>query len=220
MLSESRKEYEACFALQTYAPLYSASWWLDATCGVNQWDVLRLTNPEDRGNILLPVYATRIRGLRSVITPPLTQWVPVLATDKSTTVNLQNILSVIPGYPILDLTFKPGQHLLPPDLPFQNRMRYSFVVFPAMDKLTTRKGYNEGLRRNLKEAVSLYTIEESEDARLLLQLCRDSYKQRGMKEPVFLASVLPEVIRVLRQKQRGRLRMAYENGKAIAGILT
>ena len=220
MLSESRKDYETCYLQQVYAPLYAAPWWLDATCGAGQWHSIKVAQTNHDAQIRFPVYVTKIRGLRSVISPPLTQWVPVMATHLAGPLSLQEVLTSLPAYPILDLTFKQSPDLFPPEHPYHSRVRYSYIIPPATDVAIVRKRYNEGLRRNLKEADSLYRIETSDDISTFLLLCQSSYHQRGMKEPVWFSTILPSALQELNRRQLGKLQMAYEKGKAIAGIIT
>ncbi len=220
MLAESRKEYENCYLQQAYAPLYAAPWWLDATCGAGEWHSIKVAHTGTHDEIKFPVFVTKIRGLRSIISPPLTQWVPVMTSQLSAPLSLQEVLTALPAYPILDLTFKQGPDLFPPEHSFHSRVRYSYIIPPAANAASVRKRYNEGLRRNLKEADTLYSLEESDDINTFLLLCKSSYQQRGMKEPFWFSTILPIALNELKKRQLGKLQMAFENGKAIAGILT
>lgn len=67
----NKTKYEN-FCKEVYVPIYSKSWWLDAVCGSNNWDVWIYEN--DNGVIAaMPYYHTERNGFKYITKPPLTQ---------------------------------------------------------------------------------------------------------------------------------------------------
>lgn len=200
--------------------LYAAPWWLDATCGAGYWDAILRKNEGGQVVAALPFHITSIRGLSAVITPPLTQWVSLIAATDDHGISNQSLLSELPQCSILDLSVKPENELLHQGSDLPIILKYSFII-PVMDSMeAVRKGYNEGLKRNLRQAAKNYTIEESEDVAGFLSLCEQSYYQRKMKPPKWLHEVVRNVFGQLRLHQCGTITIAKEQDMVIAAVLT
>ncbi|HSF90554.1 MAG TPA: GNAT family N-acetyltransferase, partial [Saprospiraceae bacterium] len=168
----------------------------------------------------LPYQHTRIRGLSAVVTPPFTQWISLLGGGGSPIQLSLALLAELPKSSILDLSLRPDTTLRIPESVYPITLRYSFVIAPAGNEGDHRKGYNEGLRRNIRQAEKQYTVEASKDIDGFLSLCRQSYEQQKMKPPPWLERVVPRVYAALDSHQCGRLTLASSNGKTIAGVLT
>lgn len=67
----NKEKYEK-FCLQTYVPIYSKAWWMDAVCGPDNWDVWLY---EKGNNILaaMPYYMENRNGYSYITKAPLTQ---------------------------------------------------------------------------------------------------------------------------------------------------
>lgn len=67
----NKEEYEK-FCADNYVPIYSKSWWMDAVCGANNWDVWLYK----KGNDILaamPYYVEQRGKWKYITKPPLTQ---------------------------------------------------------------------------------------------------------------------------------------------------
>ena len=208
--------YEAC----DKAPLYAAPWWLDATCGEGRWDTVSINNEKNKTTIIIPFFKTHIRGLSAIITPPMTQWLPVLNTSQKEDYSIAAFLQSLPTCSILDLAMKPGAHPVLPDPSFHVNYKYSYIIPPPDVNVPFRSKYNEGLRRNLRDAEKKYQIEVTDDVPTFLKLCHSSYAYRKMSPPRWLDDILPRVVAVLAKNNSGLIHIAKYEGKAIAGILT
>jgi len=200
--------------------LYAAPWWLDATCGTSGWEAV-IRNRED-GSVIaaLPFHTTRIRGLSALITPPLTQWVSLISSAHNHEISHQSLLPLLPKSAILDLSVKPETELLDQHTSLPMILKYSFII-PGMESMeVVRRSYNEGLKRNLRQAEKNYTLEESDDIEGFISLCEQSYLQRKMKSPQWLHKVVRNVYQQLIHHQCGAITVATFQGKVIAGILT
>ena len=155
-----------------------------------------------------------------MITPPLTQWVSLIASSADHGISNQSLLSALPTCSILDLSVRPENELLHQDSDLPINLKYSFII-PVMESMdTVRKGYNEGLKRNLRQAAKNYTVEESDDIVGFLSLCEQSYHQRKMKPPKWLSEVVRNVFNELRSHQCGTITIAKVQDQVIAAVLT
>jgi len=215
-VSQYNEYYETCLN----PPLYSAPWWLDATCGKDGWDVFTFQNEYGQFVAVIPYCNTRIRGLRAVINPPLTQWLPILGETESIPHLLDAFIQSCFVYPILDVAVKPHTHVNAEELPFQYKIRYSYILRNTGNNFQARSGYNEGLKRNLREAEKLYTIQSSYDISTFLALCHSSFHQQKIKAPSWLDRIVPALFHSLHKNNRGQIDLAYLDNKPVAGILT
>ncbi len=219
MRSSSIQAYKQLFASLKKPHLYTAPWWLDATCGDEGWDaVIHFDN--ERAVAGLAYHKTTLSGLSAIITPPLTQWVSLLSADKTAHPLLSQLISQLPPSSIFDLTLKAitDVHLQDDRLPID--LKYSYVLPYAADENLVKSGYSEGLRRNLRQAEKNYTVEASEDISKFVALCQSSYQLQKIKSPKWLEAVLPRVFENLKSNQVGQLTLAFYKGEAIAGVLT
>jgi hypothetical protein len=198
--------------------MYSSPWWLDAVCGLEGWESAILRDQQNQVVAALPYHITRIRGLSAVITPPLTQWVSLLQNSKQETIMESSMLLKLPSSSILDLCLRPGSARSIQDERHPVQQKYSFII-PAGEN-DFRAGYNEGLKRNLREAENNYTLSEPDDLSTLLALCDSTYQQRKMKPPGWFNRVVTNVYGELRNRQCGKMMLASHHGEIIAGILT
>lgn len=212
--------YHTLFASIKEPLLYTAPWWLDATCGIGGWDAIIRRDSNGFPLAALSYQHTLIRGLSAVVTPPFTQWISLLGGVEPPVELSLALLAEIPKSSILDLSLRPDTTLLIPESVFPITLKYSFVIAAAATHEDHRKGYNEGLRRNIRQAEKQYSVGTSEDIAGFLSLCRQSYEQQKMKPPHWLDFIIPRVHAALTSHHCGILTMASLNGKSIAAVLT
>lgn len=219
MRSNTIQAYHYLFESLEKPLLYTAPWWLDATCGEGGWDAV-IEYDDDVPVAGLAFHKTSIRLLSSIITPPLTQWVSVLSAKELSSSEFGSLLSKLPNASIFDLTLKPFDDIHLQNEQFPIDLKYSFVLPYTEDDTLIRRGYNEGLRRNIRQAEKNYTIEASEDISGFLQLCKSSFQQQQMNPPHWLGTIIPQVYDSLKANHCGMLTTASFQGKTIAGVLT
>lgn len=200
--------------------LYAAPWWLDAVCGEGKWGVVQLVNNDDQTNVFIPFCKTQIRQLSALITPPLTQWIPVLAKDDIHHFSVFEFLKSLPKCSIIDLTMKVGENPVLPTNDFRINFKYSYVIPYHVIRDQIKLNYNEGLRRNLREAEKNYSITLSDDIPMFLHLCKSSYINRKLKPPTWLDQIIPLVVDALKKNGSGVIHFAFHREVVIAGILT
>ncbi|MEP6647423.1 MAG: GNAT family N-acetyltransferase, partial [Saprospiraceae bacterium] len=210
------------YYLQCEHPLlYAAPWWLDAVCGKEKWGVVAKFDQYAKPVSFTPYYKTHLRGMSALITPPFTQWLPELRKENAEPFALDEFINSLPASSILDITLKAGKgEVAVSSNGYRISFKYSYIIPYQEDYMLHKKKYNEGLRRNLKEAEKNYEITVSEDMDIFLRLCHSSYQQRNLKPPLWLKHVVSEVTCALKKNQCGILHLAMHRGFAIAGILT
>lgn len=220
MLTEDREIYEGAHQIQDNAPLYAAPWWLDATCGQEGWETYIFKDDDKNPLAFIPYYKTTIRGMTAIINPPMSQWLPVIRNEPQLKISLADFFYSLPAFSILDIALKQDDRMDLPDSRFRVNHKYSYLIESLHNPEMIRSKYNEGLRRNLREAERNYQIKETGDMNTFLLLCQASFEQRKIKSPVWLKSISTNVYQALLDHQSGIIEFAYYNGKPIAGIMT
>jgi hypothetical protein len=220
MQERSREAYEKLYSISPHPDLYGSPWWLDATCGPDGWEVFTYKGLIENETSLIPYHQSVIQGMKAIVNPPMTQWLPVLSADSGDETTIANFLKGLPSYSILDVAFKPPAENLNSLVSHRVRFRYSFKIHSNENIRDVRAGYNEGLRRNLREAENIYTIQESDDVNTLIELCKSTYRMRQMKAPAWVENKVPAVYEALIKHKKGRLEFGLYEGKPIAAVLT
>lgn len=219
MLSTARKVYHEWIDQTQHPGLYSQPWWLDAVCDQQGWDVVLCHGKNNEPLAALPFCYTKIRGLKAVITPPMTQWVKALRLNRENEIPYNTLLEALPKHAILDLCIKPSIDAVEYHQAFPLRLKYSYILPSTSDLKDVRSGYNEGLRRNLRQAAEIYDVIESEDTSQLLAFCLETFRQRNLKPPPWLEKLIPRAYETLTTHHAGSLMMATWKGKPIAAVL-
>ncbi|HEY3385493.1 MAG TPA: GNAT family N-acetyltransferase [Saprospiraceae bacterium] len=214
------RSYHTLFQSAREVPLYANPWWLEATCGVGGWDALIRYDSAQKPVGGIPFQRSRIRGLTAITTPPMTQWVSLLSGENDSKEENSFTLSDLPKASILDLSLKPDVRINLQEYPTAPALKYSFIIPRADDMKDVRAKYNEGLRRNLKQAGQLHSVEESDNLAGFQKLCHQTYHDRDMQPPAWFDRIVPLVYKKLIANQCGTLTLATAQGKIIAGILT
>jgi hypothetical protein len=202
------------------APLYAAPWWLDSTCGQGGWETYILKDVDKNSLVFIPYHKTTIRGMSAIINPPMSQWLPVLKSSPELKISLDDFFYSLPAFSILDIALRQDDRMDLPDARFRVNHKYSYLIESVHSPEIIKSKYNEGLRRNLREAERNYQIEETGDMNTFLLLCHASYEQRKIKLPVWIKTISTNVYEALKKHQSGIIEFAYYKGKPIAGIMT
>lgn len=219
MSADAIREYERLYESVGGSRLYTAPWWLGLTCGPAGWTALFHRDPQSGTRMAMPVHACRIRGMKALVTPPLTQWVDVLAESPDPSPWTEAFIAGIPKLPIIDVQVS-GM----PEGPFAAHriravLRYSYILSASPDIAAVRTGYSEGLRRNLREARSAYVVESTDDPGILLEMIRASYAQQSIVPPPGTDNVIPRVMTALAGRGQGRCFVARDGQEVLAAVL-
>src|SRR5687768_5100596 len=158
MPPSAKVRYESILHAMSERPLYAETWWLDATCGKDNWEVYFFEDAEGNETGCLPYYKSKVAKLNAIITPPMTQWLSLIEINNLTSINLQDFIDSIKSSRIVDLSLKTGSEIIFIQNTPATNLKYSFVMSGESDIHSVRSKYNEGLRRNIKEAEKNYAI--------------------------------------------------------------
>jgi hypothetical protein len=219
MSADAVREYESLYEAAGGSRLYTAPWWLGLTCGPAGWTALCHRDPQAGTRLAMPIHTCFIRGMKALVTPPLTQWVDVLAESPVASPWTEAFIAGIPRLPIMDVQVN-GM----PEGPFavhriRAALRYSYILPATPDIAAVRASYSEGLRRNLREARSAYTLDPTDDSRILLSMLRASYAQQEMSPPPGTDDLVPRVMAALLSRGQGRCLVARDGNDVLAAVL-
>jgi|GEM_PF-1479217 len=211
--------YERLYESLPTPSLFSAPWWLDATCGEGNWGVAMTFGQHGEPIAALPYQHTRIRGLTACITPPLTPTIAVIGSTAPET--LSALFRSLPASQITDLSLQFDAELLPTDHPYKISLKYSYILPAGTSHEQVRKGYSEGLRRNIRQSENDYTVTTSshgESTDLLHHLIIASFAQQRLQPPGWMRSVLPRLFQELANRGCGQILLANTDDETYAGI--
>jgi len=212
-------KYRDLFSATGHGGLYNDPWWLDLVCGPGGWTTLSGSDQVTGASVYLPAASLRIRGLGALVTPPLTQWVRPIGTHGVCTGLPGGILRSIPACPIVDLQVGADWEASADRHGFHASTRYSYVLPANLSMEEIRAGYNEGLRRNLREAKDHYSVATCEDPTLLHRLVRVSHERQQQRLSPWIESALPRVTGAILAAGRGACLAAFADGQVLAAIL-
>jgi hypothetical protein len=217
-------KYRKWCAGQQNLPLFAQDWWLDAVCGKENWRVITASSGDY--DLALPVYEVKIKGIRRLVQPPWTQYHYLcdlngqfsnIQDTYQRNITLKEFLESFPSTPIVEINLNPqfqdglgfqwaGFHL---------QTRYSMMI-EVHQKEMLFEGYSKNLRRNIKAAQRLYTVEPSSDASLLYQVIQETLvrKKAGVQPE---QEVIHRMFEALLERKQGRFFVAREADKSVAG---
>ena len=158
------KDKYAIFCEQESIPVFSQPWWLDATCGKDNWDIILI---EDNNHIIasFPYTIKKKNGLKCIIQPPLTPKIgPYIKYPQDIKVrnqiSLENkifdqIIGLLPKHDIFTIAF---------DYKYQNWLsfywhsfnqstRYTYIIDDISDYETILRNFESSKRNHLNRAI-------------------------------------------------------------------
>lgn len=155
-------EYRALCQGEPSIPVFSRPWWLDATAGVDQWDVALVKQGAEI--VATMPYLKRERlGFTLITHPPLTQtlgpWIKPLEGDYSARIKHQHKLlqALLEQMPPFDYFHQQWHHSNTNWLPFywagfRQTTRYTYIIEDLRNLEEVFAGFSHGKRRNIKRA--------------------------------------------------------------------
>ncbi|HUR30136.1 MAG TPA: GNAT family N-acetyltransferase, partial [Saprospiraceae bacterium] len=140
--------------------------------------------------------------------------------EKNAELHIENLIEGFPPYSILDVSLRSLAGLASISEYAKVNLRYSYIISRNQNIEGVKSKYNEGLRRNLREAEKKYSIIKTNDVATFIQFINSTYAQRKTKPPAWLETSVPRAYEALQKHQKGYLEFAYYEGKPIAGIMT
>lgn len=193
--SPSKAIYRLLCAQEQSIPIFARDWWLDATAGENNWDVV-LVERSDEVVASLPFVVRRRFGLTTLTQPPLTQtlgpWIRPMpsASGKSLALTKDWMNALIEQLPPHDKYEQNWHHTQRNWLPFfwrgyrqSTRYTYRFPNLTNHDVLWSGLGSN--IKTDIKKAKNRYNLRLSQSAVLVdfIRLNEQTFARQGLQVP-------------------------------------
>ncbi|MEG0769826.1 MAG: GNAT family N-acetyltransferase [Ruthenibacterium sp.] len=187
------------FVTQTYVPIFSQPWWLDAACGAENWDVFVV---EQSGTLLaaMPYFIQEKDGIRKITKAPNTQnngilfhypagqkYPARLAFEEKM---INRVCDFIESLPI-DQYEQQFHYSFTNWMPFFWRRyseitRYTYVIENPSDYEDVIKNYTSQVRNQLRKAEKTVRCEELSDIALFFKVNEMSFLRQGRAIPYSL----------------------------------
>lgn len=193
------------------------AWWLDVVCGANNWDVA-LETQDDKVVAALPYYHYRQQVLAL---PRLSQefgpWIQYPDGQKNYSRRshekkmIAGLLAQLPAYK--KATFQ-LPYVLQNWLPFSwhgytSTLRYTYILDDIADTDLIWKGFRENIRREIRKAESMLTVEESTDVATLHALQTKTFSRQQSNAPHSL-EFLQTLFEAAQKQGAGKLYVAKD----------
>lgn len=218
-----------------YIPLHAKDWWLDAVCGVDNWEVILVF---DKGKIsgALPYFLSKKLGfLTQIINPTLSIYnniyvrlpdnpdIKPIKLQSLENIIISKLVSKIPKTTFFRQLINPKVTNALPFIwtGFQQTTKYSFRYPDLQDTTSIFKGIAYNTRHGMKKAKENIKISESDDFDTLYKLNSHSYKLKGVATP-YSEDFLKRIYQTLMKHNACDLHLAQDSnsGENIAALLT
>ncbi|RLD51308.1 MAG: methicillin resistance protein [Bacteroidetes bacterium] len=175
-------------------PIFFKDWWLDATCGKDNWDII-LVEKKEKIIGVFPVFYKKInifKGLANpILTPRLGVWLNYPENQKYTSKLgfekkvINEIISKLPKHNFFAIHF---HYNLKNWLPFywngfSQTTKYSYVIDDLSDLDKVFSNFKSNIRNKIKKAEKIIKVEKSEDLQSFYNVNELTYKRQNKQIP-------------------------------------
>lgn len=225
----NKEKYEK-FCENTFVPIYSKPWWMDAVCSPNSWDVWIC---EENGNYLaaMPYYVEERNGLKYITKAPLTQNNGIIfnypdgCSDLSKSKFNERVINKACTYIAnlgLDVYEQQYQVSFTNWLPFfwnyytasvryTNRIEIDYID-KVWEKISSRK------KRNIKKGKKNAIIMEISDTRLFYNEHRKVFLKQGLECP-FSFDLFNKLVSAAYKNNSGKMMVARNSIGIITSVM-
>ncbi len=193
MTTQMNKDlYKQLCEKEATIPIFSRDWWLDAVCGIDQWDVALV---EENGEIVgsLPYYYVVRRGKTHIKMPLLTQtmgpWLKYPDKDKSSLKlsfeikTLKNLIDQLPGYLSFAQNFN---YSISNWLPFfwkgfKQTTKYTYVIEDISDPEKVFNNFKKEAKKKIRKAEKMVSFYSSNDIEEFYRINQMSFARQNLK---------------------------------------
>ena len=199
----TNKEQYLSFCIEEQLPLLMQSWWLDAVCGPDNWDLALSFDKEGKVNGVLPFYIRRKYGLSRITMPPLTDylgpWLKFPEEDKLKKVSRYNIetnilsglIEQLPDVDFFYQTFFPEVESALPFLwqGFKTGIYYTYRLNAPLDTKNVFENFKYTVRTEIRKAEKKVNVENSGDLASFYKIHSKSFERKGTRPPLEYADL-------------------------------
>lgn len=226
----SKERFRDFVAAEGSVPLFQTPFWLDATVGEANWDVVLI---EESGQVIaaLPFFVRKKLGLQILTQPSLSPflgpWVAGPIVEGKDVGRWHSLLfrlsESLPSHAVYRQAWDPKQtNWLPLYwLGFRQTTAYTYVIDRELSEEEVIRGYSRDLRRSLRAAEGASALEtyQGEEPELVLELARASFERKKLKASYDNETVLTAFRECRKRNQATTLIVRDPSGSAHAGGL-
>ena len=224
----TNKQHYINFCEKIDLPIFSQPYWLDAVCGIENWDVALVNN----GNEILaslPYFIEKKKTFTMCWMPSLTQKLGphiIYPSNQKSDSKLSyekkiitELLSQLPQHDLFLQNFDNRFDYWSPLywLGYEQTTRYTFVLNKIKNHQQIEENYSSDLRRAIRKAEKNLSIIEEDNIDEIYRLIELTFSKNNGK-PKFSKSILESIHKTL--KTQGKCKCFFaktENGEKIAG---
>lgn len=192
----SPKERYAAFCNTTYVPIYSKSWWMDAVCEPEKWDVWLY---EQGGNVVaaMPFYFEQRNQYRYITKAPLTQNNGIIfdypagsgfisqQKFEEKVINAACKFILLQGVDVYEQQY---QYSFNNWLPFywnnySSLIRYTYVIKNTENLNSVWNNFSSNYRKNIKKGTRNVSIRENFNSTEFFDEHEKVFKRQGLESP-------------------------------------
>lgn len=226
-----KEKYNAFLDKLNYVPIYSKSFWLDATCGEGNWDIYFFGEGNDIKAVMPYYRVKKSDGTDWITRPILTQNNGILfkhpanqgifARQKWEEKIINEACDFIEGLG-LDGYEQQFHHSFTLPLPFFWRrftpsVRYTYIIDTSVGYETVKSGYASEVRNVIKKAEKLVHIEEENDLKEFYSVNEKSFLRQNISIP-FSYELFEKLVNNCRENNCCKLYKAVDDEGAVHSV--
>ncbi len=189
----NKKIYQNFSLIEPSIPIFSRSWWLDAVCGPESWDVALI---EREGEVLaaMPYYIKRKLGLTLFTLPPLTQalgpWLKPSISKHTLGQQKDLMYALIEQLPHFDYFAQNWHYTITNWLPFywrgfEQTTRYTYILPDISDEKQLWNHLQGNIRRDIRKAENRFEhkVKDCLDLNDFLSLNQMTFERQNLSLP-------------------------------------
>lgn len=199
-------------------PLFSQAWWMDATCGENEWNVILVRHSSGEISAAMPYFLKKRWGFQFICQPQLTQtngvWFrPTSYKNDDERLSAEKRIDdeIIERLEAMKLTFfvQCFHHSFSNWLPFnwkgfRQTTRYTYRIDDISDTDALFHQFSDAKRRHIKKALKNELSIEEMEAEDFYRFCCKAHEQKGEKN-ILSQELVTRCITAAQQQEKGKV---------------
>lgn len=226
---ENKEKYKL-FCKQTYVPIFSQPWWMNAVCGEGNWDVFLAEKGDDIW-AAMPYYLTQREGINIITKAPLTQnngiifkyppnqkYVSRLDFEENVINQICNFLESLN----IDRYEQQYHYLFTNWLPFYWRKyreitRYTYVIEDTSDFIEIEKNFDAKVRNKIKKAKKICQVTDKLSSEQFYAVNKLTFDRQGIDMP-YSYSLFERLHLACQKNEAGKMLFAVDEQNNIHSV--
>lgn len=230
LINEKKQRYSLFCEREDWIPIFSQPWWMDCTCGADNWDVFLIGNGNDI-QAALPYYIVDTEKGKCIKRATLTQNNGLLIKYPSNTTNISRqkydekiVNEVCDFLENLGIASYQQQYNYRFDfwLPFFWRfykgvVKYTYVIDNCTDYEAVYKQYSSKVKNALRKAQNEVNVSDMDDVDLFYKVNEMSFTRQNVEIP-YSKELFMTLLRACRERHCCRLIKAEDEAGNIHAV--